>query len=156
MNVKLKSFDRQTTLYLEGRMCRIHVNVWCDLLTDTRLKLNFMQMQNTYVKDYFYHIHKDAICYHACSVSEESRRWHLSREARFIEDTIKFLEYVKNKSDYEIFNIFAQHRNVLLHNSVFKLVNVMRERNLEFKVCDLCMPDIKPKPSKKVIRRLFF
>ena len=75
---------------------------------------------------------------------------------REVGDATKFLECIKNKSDYEISSIYAQRQNVLLHNSVFKLVNVMREKNLTFKVCDQCVPDTKPKPSKKVIRQLFF
>ncbi len=133
MNVKLKSFKRQADLCLEGHIFRLQSNIWCDMY-DNEVKLSYARLKGGVVSTYVYHINNDAVCYWA----EKSRVWLSMLERLFMDRTVSLLEHLKDKSDYEIFCYFFQKKSILLHNSVFKFVNVLREKNLKFKLCNSC------------------
>ena len=127
MNVKLKSFKRPADICLGGHIFRLYSNIWCDL-DDNEVKLTYAHLKGGLVSTYVYHMDGDAVCFWA----EKSRIWRSTLERLYVDRTILLLEYLKDKSDYEIFCHFVEKKNTLLHSSVFKFVKVLREKNLKY------------------------
>ncbi len=103
-------------------------------MEDNEVKLSYAHLKKGVVSTYVYHTEGDAVCFWA----QGSKVWRSTVESIYVDRIVSLLVYLKDKSDYEIFCHCVEKQNTLLHSSVFKFVNVIREKNLKFKICNSC------------------
>jgi hypothetical protein len=153
MNIKLSGFGHSTHLCIKKYVYDICANIWCEIVEDVvKLTWSSSILCSQYV--YEYHITNDAFCF-----CPKLRQRNSTAESIYIDRIVSLLLQLKDKNDYDIFYHCAKESGILLHKSVFQLIDIIRRKqNLKLKQCK-CSPKRKenfPDERTYVKRKLDF